>query len=194
MAKREIRSDKFYLGYPVLIVLATAASGELLARTITSSYTLDDAIFMGFGKDGNFAEVLKVGQRLSVNIVSSQQGLLSDIAGAFPREKKLSALTDAGARLTENDGVPLLENTPLSLICQLTEVHEIGDYVHVSAKISTRLLDDKLISADSVNWPAYQPLIYMGDRNNRAVYKQLGADATPVGSFLKFKKEARSDE
>ena len=191
MTKTNYISDKFYLGYPVLIVLVRTAAGGVFARTITSSYALDDALFLGFGKDGTTTTALSVGAQLSVNVVSGEQGLFSDIAGAIPADRKLSALVEAGATIaTADNGTPYLLESPLSLICSVEEIRERGDYLHLTAKVNARLLDEGLLTADgSVDWQGYNPLIYMGDANNDAFYKKLSAEPTQVGHYLKNWKE-----
>ncbi|MFC4652296.1 hypothetical protein ACFO26_05180 [Lactococcus nasutitermitis] len=191
MTKIKFDSPMFYAGFPVFIALTKLSkTGEILATTYSSSYMLNDRLVMGIGADGQTASELTEGTKLSINYLSENDGLLSDIAGLVSRRTKLSNLTEQGAILTEIDDVPILENGLLSIIGKIDKILEIDGVKHLFVKITERYISDSLVKNDNIDWGNFDSLEYFGAGKER-IYKSVKSDITAKGGFLKASRKRK---
>lgn len=187
MVKIDYPTEKFYPGYPVFIVMTKDENNEILATTMSSSYTLRDTLVLGMAKEGNTAQHLEIGKSLSANFLHEGQGLLSDIGG-ISRRIRHQKLNEAGAVIEEVDEVPTLKQAPLTFIGKVINRIEDDKYFHFFVKIEQRLIEEELLEVDKINWTKFLPLEYMGDGKQRH-YKTVTVDYKNDGDYLREKSK-----
>ncbi|MCL2113529.1 MAG: flavin reductase [Streptococcaceae bacterium] len=196
MVKVDYPTEKFYPGYPVFIVMTKGENNEILTTTMSSSYTLRDTLVLGMSKDGNTAQHLEIGKKLSANFLHGEQGLFSDIGG-MSRRIRQQKLSEAGAIIEEVYDVPTLRQAPLTLICKVMNRIEDDKYFHFFVTIEQRLIEEELLKDDKIDWTKFLPLEYMGDGKQRH-YKTVSADYKNDGDYLrektKFERKNKIDQ
>lgn len=189
MTKISYPTEKFYMGYPVFIVMTTDENGEVLLSTMSSSYSLRDKFIMGAAKEGNTAQHLIVGQKLSINFLSGEQGLFSDIGG-MSRRVRMTEFIEAGGKISLQNDVPTFENAPLTLIGEVGQIVEDELYFHLFIKIEQRLIENSLLKEGKIDWTRFCPLEYVGDGKRRH-YKKVEQAYKNDGDYLKANRTSK---
>lgn len=182
-------TTKLYLGFPVYIISTTDREDNILVATMSSSYTLGDILIIGMSKLGHTAQQLTIDDKIAVNYLSSEQGLLADVAGFSSGEDNKIKAADLQTDFQFHNTIPYLSNSMVTLFATITQIVEDENYYHMFLKIDSRMVNENLLNdREKLIYKKIDPLLYLGDGARRA-YKSTKENITFSGSFLKDSKK-----
>ncbi|MGT2935144.1 flavin reductase family protein [Streptococcus castoreus] len=187
--KKNFETSKLYYGFPVIILGYKDDNFGYNITTSSSSYTLGDMVVIGLYSPNNATKQIKQHNEFTLHI--PQLNIMAEVeqAGFVSHRDKLE-MTGFAYHLSEKVDAPILEACHLVFECVVEHVSEFGAYTNIVARIVGRQIDEDLLDdKGNLDHGRLNPLIYLGDGTARA-YRQLDETVTPLGQFMKVKKQA----
>lgn len=189
MNKQHFDTKKMYYGSPVLMISYYDPKGIPNVATMSSSFSLDNMIALGFGKNGHAVNSILETREFVINIPDRTMMEQIEICGFFSghdyQKFDLAKLT-----LVPSDVVnsPIIRESPIALECMVDEVFEMPsnpDLIFVIASIIGRKVAARLMTEDgTLNSTALDPVLFVGDSKQR-IYRTLEQGRYGVlGEFL----------
>ena len=112
---------------------------------------------------------------------------LFEYAGTISGGNKLC---DAHVASSNYDGVPVLDDSQMSLVCRVLEATEDGTYTHFRCEITQRLVAPALIDEQGrFRYEDLHTVEYVGDARRR-IYRYFSDRVERFGTFVRSFKES----
>ena len=99
-------------------------------------------------------------------------------------------LADARVPSSDHDGIPVLDDSQMSLLCRVLEATEDGTYTHFRCEIIQRLVDSPLIDEHGrFRYEELHAVEYVGDARRR-IYRYFSDRVERFGTFVRPFKES----
>ena len=189
MDKIELQTNKFYYGFPVIIIGYKDSKFGYNITTNSSSYSLGNMLVIATAGGSNLANNIKKYMEFSVNIPTEELMYEIEGAGFISGDNKLSKLK-LSYDISETIDAPLLKNTPINIECKVEKIVEIDGYLNIISKVTRRLVSENLINENlNFNNEKFYPVFFLGDASKR-VYRYLDKNIENVknkGEFINEK-------
>lgn len=182
--KKVFETQKLYYGFPIFFLGYKDEKWGYNLTTSSSSYTLGEMLVIGIFSGGNACRQIQKHGSFSLNLPLETHMLEIEQAGFHSGRDKFSLtnLTYQGGLTLD---VPLIDDCPLVLECQVEEMIEFDNYTNFIARIIHRHVDEKLVADGKFQSKAFNPILYMGDGKER-IYRYLEEERSDkMGSVLK---------
>ena len=118
-------TEKFYYGFPVYILAYPDEEVGVGITTGSSSYSLGQMVMIGCDSTTHAARSIKRSGVCSLNLFGAEAMGLFEYAGTISGGDKLS---DAHVASSNYDGIPVLDDSQMSLVCRVLEATDDGTY------------------------------------------------------------------
>lgn len=189
MDKQLFLTNKMYYGSTVLMISYLDPSGIPNISTISSSFSLDNMVALGFGKNGHAVNAILETREFVINIPNREWMKEIEICGFFSGQTyhkfELTKLTPTRSNSVD---APSIQECPISLECVLEGVYELAsnpDLIFLFASIVGRTVDSSLLNEDgTLKSSMVDPVLFVGDTKQR-VYRFIEQrNSAVLGSFL----------
>ncbi|MGT2934031.1 flavin reductase family protein [Streptococcus catagoni] len=188
MTKRNFETRKLYFGFPVFFLGYKDEQHEYNITTSSSVYSLGSMIVIAMRTKGNAITQISKYQQFTVNLPTKELMTEIEIAG-FNSQKNKFDLTGLSYTIGESTDVPLVNECPVSMECQVIEMTECGALTNVVARVTKRWVEDDLIDEDNAfKSHLFSPVSYIGDGQARQ-YRYYNNETLKMGSIAKKLKE-----
>ena len=188
--KRTFETRKLYFGFPVFFLGYKDDVHGYNISTSSSVYSLGSMMVIAMRTKGNAITEITKHQQFTVNVPEKDLTKESEIAGFNSRKDKF-ALTGLSYTIGETVDAPLVDQSPVSIECQVLDMVECGALTNVIARVTRRVVDEDLIDEnDAFRSDSFSPISYMGDGDGR-LYRYFSDESVKMGSII---KEIRKQE
>lgn len=180
-------TEKFYYGFPVYILAYPDEAVGVGITTGSSSYSLGQMVMIGCDSTTHAARSIKHGGVCSLNLFGAEAMGLFEYAGTVSGGNKLA---DARVASSDHDGIPVLDDSQMSLLCRVLEATEDGSYTHFRCEIIQRLVDPALIDEHGrFRYEDLRTVEYVGDARRR-IYRYFSDRVERFGRFVRPFKDS----
>lgn len=180
-------TEKFYYGFPVYILAYPDDAVGVGITTGSSSYSLGQMVMIGCDSTTHAAHSIKSSGVCSLNLFGPEAMVLFEYAGTVSGGNKLG---DAHVASSDYDGVPVLDDSQMSLVCRVLEATEDGTYTHFRCEITQRLVASSLIDEQGrFRYEDLHTVEYVGDARRR-IYRYFSDRVERFGTFVRSFKES----
>ena len=154
----------------------------------SSSYSLGQMVMIGCDSTTHAARSIKRSGVCSLNLFGAEAMGLFEYAGTVSGGHKLA---DARVPSSVHDGIPVLDDSQMSLVCRVLEATEDGTYTHFRCEITGRLVDSSLVDEHGrFRYEELHTVEYVGD-GAQAYHRYFsGPGGAPSGTFVRSFKES----
>ncbi len=180
-------TEKFYYGFPVYILAYPDEAVGVGITTGSSSYSLGQMVMIGCDSTTHAARSIKDSGVCSLNLFGAEAMGLFEYAGTVSGGNKLA---DARVASSDHDGIPVLDDSQMSLLCRVLEATEDGSYTHFRCEIIQRLVDPALIDEHGrFRYEDLRTVEYVGDARRR-IYRYFSDRVERFGRFVRPFKDS----
>ena len=180
-------TEKFYYGFPVYILAYPDEAVGIGITTGSSSYSLGQMVMIGCDSTTHAARSIKRSGVCSLNLFGPEAMGLFEYAGTISGGDKRG---DARVASSDYDGVPVLDDSQMSLVCRVLEATEDGTYTHFRCEITQRLVAPSLIDEQGrFRNEDLHTVEYVGDARRR-IYRYFSDRVERFGTFVRSFKES----
>ena len=180
-------TEKFYYGFPVYILAYPDEAVGVGITTGSSSYSLGQMVMIGCDSTTHAARAIKRSGVCSLNLFGAEAIGLFEYAGTVSGGDKLR---DAGLASSNYDGIPVLDDSQMTLVCRVLEATEDGTYTHFRCEITQRLVAPSLIDEQGrFRYEDLRTVEYVGDARRR-IYRYFSDRVERFGTFVRSFKES----
>ena len=126
-------TEKFYYGFPVYILAYPDEEVGVGITTGSSSYSLGQMVMIGCDSTTHAARSIKRSGVCSLNLFGAEAMGLFEYAGTVSGGNKLA---DAHIPSSDHDGIPVLDDSQMSLVCRVLEATDDGTYTHFRCEVT----------------------------------------------------------
>ena len=189
MDKQQFLTGKMYYGSTVLMISYLDPNGFPNIATMSSSFSLDNMVALGFGKNGHAVNSILETREFVINIpdrtMMEQIEICGFFSGQIHQKFDLAKLTPVPSDVVN---APLICECPIALECVVDGVFEMPsnpDLIFVFAAIIGRKVAARLLTEDgTLNSTAIDPVLFVGDSKQR-IYRTFEQGRYGVlGEFL----------
>ena len=180
-------TEKFYYGFPVYILAYPDEEVGVGITTGSSSYSLGQMVMIGCDSTTHAARSIKRSGVCSLNLFGAEAMGLFEYAGTISGGDKLS---DTHVASSNYDGIPVLDDSQMSLVCCVLEATDDGTYTHFRCEVTARLVDSDLIDERGrFRYEELRTVEYVGDARRR-IYRYFSEQVERFGTFVRAFKES----
>ena len=172
MEKINVDYEKMYYGFPVILISFYDKNGVPNVTTLSSSYTLNDMVVLGFSSKVYAINQIKEVRDFVINIPDSSLRKEINFCGTKSgHEIQKFDATNLMQVKSEIINAPIIEECPISIECTLTDIIERDAYngiTNILGSIKGRLISKEYLDADDrLNFSKFDNLLYFGDGVNK---------------------------
>ena len=180
-------TEKFYYGFPVYILAYPDEEVGVGITTGSSSYSLGQMVMIGCDSTTHAARSIKRSGVCSLNLFGAEAMGLFEYAGTISGGDKLS---DTHVASSNYDGIPVLDDSQMSLVCRVLEATDDGTYTHFRCEVAARLVDSDLIDERGrFRYEELRTVEYVGDARSR-ISRYFSEQVERFGTFVRAFKES----
>lgn len=137
---------------------------------------------------GNAITEISKHKQFTVNIPTEELLNEIELAGFNSRKDKF-AITGLEYSIGETVDAPLVDACPVSIECEVIEMVECGALTNVIARVTRRVVDDRLIDENGeFKSDQFSPVSYIGDGASR-YYRYYKEGGVQMGTIIKKIRE-----
>ncbi|SES04878.1 flavin reductase family protein [Isobaculum melis] len=179
MKKITLATEKLYFGFPIFILGYKDDKWGYNFTTCSSSYTLGDKLNIGLSNQGNAMKQIAKSNCFTLNIPTKEQMKQIIIGGFNSGADKFNFPESFHFELSEIMDAPIISECCLTIECQVDQMIETENHVHIFASIKRRLVEESLIHEHHLDCSQLNPILYMGDSHERK-YRYLSPLEKPT--------------
>ena len=180
-------TEKFYYGFPVYILAYPDDAVGVGITTGSSSYSLGQMVMIGCDSTTHAARSIKRSGVCSLNLFGAEAMGLYEYAGTVSGGNKLA---DTRVASSDHDGIPVLDDSQMSLLCRVLEATDDGSYTHFRCEIIQRLVTPALIDENGrFRYEDLHTVEYVGDARRR-IYRYFSDRVERFGRFVRPFKDS----
>ncbi len=189
--KKTFETRKLYFGFPVFFLGYKDDVHGYNMTTSSSVYSLGSMMVIGMRTKGNAVTEISKHGHFTVNIPRENLIEQVEIAGFNSRKDKFF-LTGLTYTVGETVDAPLVNESPISIECEVVELVECGKLTNIIGKVTRRVVEEDLLDENGdFKGHEFSPISYIGDGSGRH-YRYYSEDSLRMGTLIKKRREAEA--